>query len=65
MTPCPSQYGFIEILQGGIMSEKKDLPDNITVKIDSLEMENVKRVPYETDDETIRRWRDGVEKGWL
>jgi predicted polyphosphate/ATP-dependent NAD kinase len=46
------------------MSEKKDLPDNITVKIDSLEMENVKRVPYETDDETIRRWRDGVEREW-
>ena len=47
------------------MSEKKDLPDNITVNIDSLEMENVKRVQGETDDETIRRWRDGVEKGWL
>ena len=24
----------------------------------------VKRVPDETDDETIRRWRDGVERGW-
>ena len=65
MTPCLPQYGFIETPpQGGIMSEKKDLPDS-PVKIDSLEMENVKRVPYETDDETIRRWRDGVERGWL
>ncbi len=47
------------------MSEKKDLPDNSPVKIYSLEMENVKRVQGETDDETIRRWRDGVERGWL
>ena len=46
------------------MSEKKDLPDS-PVKIYSLEMENVKRVQGETDDETIRRWRDGVERGWL
>ena len=47
------------------MSEKKDLPDNVPVNIDSLEMENVKLAQGETDDETIRRWRDGVERGWL
>ena len=46
------------------MSEKKDLPDNITVKIDSLEMENVKRVPGEDVEQTKARWRMGVERGW-
>ena len=47
------------------MTKHKKMP-RAAVRRDISEIDgDRKRVTMETDDETIRRWRDGVERGWL